>query len=113
MAGPDRYIRWTDEQILELHYMARIERVPWEKIADHFGRTENAVKAKLAVYEGRRWTHERRSPRSHIPYARPEWGEPPPRTTIDHLKHCLAVLRANSGCGFPAYDLPPMARIAA
>jgi hypothetical protein len=35
------------------------------------------------------------------------------RRPNDHLAHCLAVIRANNGCGYPAYEIPPTYRVAA
>lgn len=39
--------------------------------------------------------------------------EAPAKRTNDDLSHCLAILRANQGRGFPVAPVPPSYRVAA
>jgi hypothetical protein len=85
-------IRWTDEELADLYRMRRVEKKTWPQIVRHFGRSEWACSARLAIIEGRRVNN---IPTGAARYVQP--FETPPRRANDdalHLRLILEALRA-------------------
>jgi hypothetical protein len=104
---------WTDADTSKLYRLIRVQGLPFAEAAAVLNRSVNACRARLAVYEGRRFHPTSANRGKNLGTGSPEWGEAPPKVKTNHLKHCLAVVRANNGCGFPVCDAPPTYRVAA
>jgi hypothetical protein len=113
-AGLARPKPWTVHEIDALRSLAD-QGVSVTTMARNIYRSEARIRAMLKELLGKPYVPKpadmlAEQRRANLCEGR---GELVTRRSNDHLGHCLAVIRANGGCGYPAYDIPPTYRVAA